>query len=39
VTGPGKLPVHDLFQQEAALDAQLRRYAEAAAETTRSAVG
>ncbi len=39
VTGPGKLPVHDLFQQEAALEAQLRRYADAAAESSRSAVG
>ena len=40
VTAPGKLPVHDLFQQQAALDAQLRRYAEAAAAAkSRSAVG
>ena len=40
VTAPGKLPVHDLFQQQAALDAQLRRYADAAAaEKGRSAVG
>ncbi|HEY6098649.1 MAG TPA: inositol-3-phosphate synthase [Anaeromyxobacter sp.] len=40
VTAPGKLPIHDLFQQQAALDAQLLRYAEAsAAERSRSAVG
>jgi myo-inositol-1-phosphate synthase len=40
VTAPGRLPVHDLFQQESALFAQLRRYAEAAAAAkSRSAVG
>ncbi len=40
VTVPGTPPVHDLFQQQAALDAQLRRYADAAAEAkSRSAVG
>jgi myo-inositol-1-phosphate synthase len=30
VTAPGKGPIHDLFQQQALLHAQLRRYAEAA---------
>jgi myo-inositol-1-phosphate synthase len=40
VTTPGKLPVHDLFQQQAALYAQLGRYADGAAvEKSRSAVG
>ena len=40
VTAPGRPPVHDLFQQESALFAQLRRYAEAAAAAkSRSAVG
>jgi myo-inositol-1-phosphate synthase len=39
VTAPGKAPVHDLFQQQAALQAQLRRYADAAAAKSQSAVG
>ncbi len=40
VTAPGKPPVHDLFQQQAALHAQLRRYADAAAVAkSQSAVG
>ncbi|HET8540236.1 MAG TPA: inositol-3-phosphate synthase [Anaeromyxobacter sp.] len=40
VTAPGRLPVHDLFQQQAALHAQLRRFAaEAAAARSQSAVG
>ncbi len=40
VTAPGKAPMHDLFQQQAALHAQLRRYADAAARAkSQSAVG
>ncbi|HET7823790.1 MAG TPA: inositol-3-phosphate synthase [Anaeromyxobacter sp.] len=40
VTSPGRPPVHDLFRQEEALYAQLRRYADAAAAAkSRSAVG
>jgi myo-inositol-1-phosphate synthase len=40
VTPPGKSPVHDLFQQQAALQAQLRRYADQAiAAKSHSAVG
>jgi myo-inositol-1-phosphate synthase len=40
VTAPGRSPIHDLFQQQAALEAQLRRYAEAAAAAkSQSAVG
>jgi myo-inositol-1-phosphate synthase len=40
VTAPGRPPVHDLFQQQATLNAQLRRYAaEAAAAKSHSAVG
>ncbi len=40
VTAPGKSPVHDLFRQQAALYAQLRRYADAArAVKSQSAVG
>jgi myo-inositol-1-phosphate synthase len=40
VTAPGKSQVHDLFQQQAALFAQLRRYADAAgAMKSQSAVG
>jgi myo-inositol-1-phosphate synthase len=40
VTAPGKSPVHDLFQQQAALYAQLRRYADAARTVkSQSAVG
>jgi len=40
VTAPGKPPVHDLFQQQAMLNAQLRRYADAAAAaSSQSAVG
>jgi myo-inositol-1-phosphate synthase len=40
VTAPGRPPVHDLFQQQATLHAQLRRYAsEAAALKSQSAVG
>jgi myo-inositol-1-phosphate synthase len=40
VTTPGKLPIHDLFQQQAALQAQLRRYVEQArAASAQSAVG
>jgi myo-inositol-1-phosphate synthase len=40
VTAPGKSQLHDLFQQQAQLHAQLRRYAEAAgAAKTQSAVG
>ncbi|BDG03261.1 inositol-3-phosphate synthase [Anaeromyxobacter oryzae] len=38
VTASGK-PVHDLFQQQATLHAQLRRFAEAAAAAAKSAVG
>jgi myo-inositol-1-phosphate synthase len=38
VTAPGKPPLHDLFQQQAVLDAQLRRYAAAAAKS-QAAVG
>ncbi len=40
VTAPGRSPVHDLFQQQSALYAQLRRYADAArAVNSQSAVG
>ncbi len=40
VTPPGRPPVHDLFQQQAALQAQLRRYADqAAAAKSQAAVG
>jgi myo-inositol-1-phosphate synthase len=40
VTAPGRPPVHDLFQQQATLHAQLRRYAaDAAALKSQSAVG
>jgi myo-inositol-1-phosphate synthase len=40
VTAPGRAQVHDLFQQQATLFAQLRRYAdEARALNTQSAVG
>ncbi|HUL58981.1 MAG TPA: inositol-3-phosphate synthase, partial [Anaeromyxobacteraceae bacterium] len=40
VTVPGRHPVHDLFQQQANLHTQLRRYAEgAAAARAQSAVG
>jgi myo-inositol-1-phosphate synthase len=40
VTAPGRPPVHDLFQQQAALHAQLRRWAaDAAAVNSQSAVG
>jgi myo-inositol-1-phosphate synthase len=40
VTAPGKAQVHDLFQQQAALFAQLRRYADAVgAMKSQSAVG
>jgi myo-inositol-1-phosphate synthase len=40
VTAPGRMPVHDLFQQEAALYEKLRGYADAArAAKSRSAVG
>ncbi len=40
VTAPGRVPVHDLFQQQSTLHAQLRRYADAAAAAkSHSAVG
>jgi myo-inositol-1-phosphate synthase len=40
VTVPGRPQLHDLFQQQAALNAQLRRYADAAgAAKSQSAVG
>ena len=40
VTSPGRRPEHDLFQQQATLHAQLRRYADAAvAGSAQSAVG
>jgi myo-inositol-1-phosphate synthase len=40
VTAPGRGPVHDLFQQQTALHAHLRRYVESArAATAQSAVG
>ncbi len=40
VTAPGKSAIHDLFTQQAALQAQLRRYADqAAAAKSHSAVG
>jgi myo-inositol-1-phosphate synthase len=40
VTTPGRGPVHDLFQQQSILHAQLRRYADAAAAAkSQSAVG
>jgi myo-inositol-1-phosphate synthase len=38
VTAPGRSAIHDLFQQQAALQSQLRRYADQAA-ALRSAVG
>ncbi len=38
VTVPGRTPVHDLFRQQSLLEAQLHRYAEAAA-SSHSAVG
>ncbi len=38
VTAPGRSAVHDLFQQQTTLHAQLRRYADAASKT-QSAVG
>jgi myo-inositol-1-phosphate synthase len=40
VTSPGRGPVHDLFQQQSVLNAQLRRYADLAASVkSQSAVG
>jgi myo-inositol-1-phosphate synthase len=40
VTAPGRGPVHDLFQQQSVLNAQLRRYADLAASVkSQSAVG
>jgi myo-inositol-1-phosphate synthase len=39
VTLPGRPPVHDLFQQQALLQTQLRAYADRAAAQTHSAVG
>ncbi len=39
VTAPGRTPIHDLFQQQTALQAQLRKYADRAALATQSAVG
>ena len=40
VTAPGRGPVHDLFQQQAVLNAQLRRYADLASSVkSQSAVG
>jgi myo-inositol-1-phosphate synthase len=40
VTAPGRGPIHDLFQQQAALHARLRHYADqAAAAKSQSAVG
>jgi myo-inositol-1-phosphate synthase len=39
VTLPGHSPIHDLFQQQAVLQAQLRTYADRAAAETHSAVG
>src|SRR5512133_2978453 len=39
VTLPGRMAVHDLFQQQALLQAQLRRFADRAAAETHSAVG
>jgi myo-inositol-1-phosphate synthase len=39
VTHPGRMAVHDLFQQQAILQAQLRAYADRAAAGTHSAVG
>jgi myo-inositol-1-phosphate synthase len=38
VTAPGRSAVHDLFRQQAALQSQLRRYADRAA-AGQSAVG
>ena len=39
ITLPGHLPVHDLFQQQAILQAQLRKLVDRAAQGTQSAVG
>jgi len=39
VTPPGKSAIHDLFQQQTMLQAQLRKYADRAALATQSAVG
>ncbi len=39
VTLPGRAAIHDLFQQQALLQAQLRKYADRAAANTQSAVG
>ena len=39
VTAPGKTPIHDLFRQQSALQAQLRRYADQAAAAKQSRVG
>jgi myo-inositol-1-phosphate synthase len=39
VTAPGRAAVHDLFQQQANVHKQLRRYAQAAAGRAESAVG
>jgi myo-inositol-1-phosphate synthase len=39
VTAPGRSPVHDLFRQESALHARLRRFAEASAAAAQGAVG
>jgi myo-inositol-1-phosphate synthase len=39
VTLPGRSAIHDLFQQQAVLQAQLRTYADRAAPATHSAVG
>jgi myo-inositol-1-phosphate synthase len=39
VTAPGRQPVHDLFRQQAALQAQLRRFADQAAASKQSRAG
>jgi myo-inositol-1-phosphate synthase len=39
VTLPGHTPIHDLFQQQTVLQAQLRKYAGRVAAATQSAVG
>ena len=39
ITLPGHLPVHDLFQQQAILQAQLRKLVDRASQGTQSAVG
>jgi len=39
VTAPGRCSVHDLFRQQSALHARLRRFAEAAAAEAQDAVG